>query len=75
MAPSTYNVIATEAKFPHRLRFTSLHNRGRGVSIPCDVGGKVDLDGLPERLRLAYVGARAMVGRDYSFPTVELATA
>jgi hypothetical protein len=75
MTPSASNVIATAATFPHQLRFISLHNRGRGVSIPCDVGGKVDLDGLSERLRLAYFGARAMVGRDYSCPTVELATA
>jgi len=66
---------ATAATFPHQLRFTSLHDRGRAVSIPCDVGGNVDLDGLTERLRSAYFGARAMIGRDYACPTVQLAVA
>lgn len=56
----------------HLLRFTSLHDRGRGVSVPCDDTGTVDMDSLTQRLLIAYLGARAMVGREYSFPTVEL---
>ena len=55
----------------HLLRFTSLHDRGRGVSVPCDAAGNVDMDSLTDRLRNAYLGARAMVGREYSFPTVQ----
>jgi hypothetical protein len=57
----------------HELRFVSLHHPGRGVAVPCDEHGQVDLTSLTERLRIAYFGARAMVGRDYAFPTVQLA--
>ena len=68
-------LLAAPATLPYQLRFTSLHNRGRAISLPCDVGGNVDLDRLTERLRVAYFGARAMVGRDYSCPTVQLEVA
>ena len=45
----------------HVLRFDSLFHPGRGVAVPCDASGQVDLDTLTERLRNAYLGARAMV--------------
>lgn len=54
----------------HELRFDSLFHPGRGVSVPCDADGRVDLDGLSDRLRNAYLGARAMVGWEYAYPTV-----
>jgi hypothetical protein len=54
----------------YELRFDSAYKPGRGVSIPCDDAGRVDLDALSERLRTAYLGARAMVGREYLYPTV-----
>lgn len=57
--------------FSHELHFVSLHNPGRGLVVPCDAQGHVDLDTLSERLRTAYLGARALVGRDYAFPTVQ----
>ena len=41
--------------------------------MPCSESGKVDLDRLTERLRVAYLGARAMVGREYAHPTVQRA--
>ncbi|WP_372662770.1 hypothetical protein [Hydrogenophaga sp.] len=56
----------------NQLLFASLFNPGRGVSIPCDADGAVDLNELSERLRNAYLGARALVGREYAFPTVEV---
>lgn len=59
----------------HLLRFTSLHDRGRAVTVPCDAAGIVDMDSLTARLLLAYLGARALVGRDYSCPTVQVAHA
>ncbi len=62
-----------QAKFAHELRFTSLHHPGRCVAVPCDAAGRVDLDGLNERLRNAYLGARAMIGREYLYPTVQRA--
>ena len=55
----------------HELRFASAYHPGRGVSVPCDERGQVDLDALPDRLRTAYLGARAMVGREYLCPTVQ----
>jgi len=54
------------------LLFASLYTPGRGVSVPCDQAGKVDIDSLTQRLRHMYFGARAMVGREYSCPTVQL---
>lgn len=55
----------------HELRFVSLFDPGRAIAFPCDAEGHVDLDGLPERLKVAYLGARAMIGREYRFPVVE----
>ena len=54
----------------HQLRFESLFNPGRGVAVPCDARGQVDLDALSERQKLAYLGARALVGREYAYPVV-----
>lgn len=71
------NPIAHPAPHPaaptgsHVLRFDSLFHPGRGVAVPCDASGHVDLDTLSERLRNAYLGARAMVGREYACPTVQ----
>lgn len=55
----------------HELRFDSAYHPGRGIAIPCDAAGQVDLDALPSTLRNAYLGARARVGRDYLYPTVQ----
>lgn len=49
----------------------SLQDRGRGIAVPCDVAGIVDIDSLTEGLRNAYSGAPAMVGREYGTPTVQ----
>lgn len=57
----------------HLLRFMSLYDRGRSVSIPCDETGNVDMNSLTEGLRVTYLGARAMVGREYACPTVQIA--
>lgn len=57
----------------HLLRFTSLHDRGRAIAVPCDQAGNVDIDSLSQRLRNTYFGARTLVGREYSCPVVEVA--
>jgi hypothetical protein len=57
----------------YELRFESLTNAGRGYSFPCDASGKVDMDALSERGRNSYLGARALVGRDFAFPVVKVA--
>jgi hypothetical protein len=54
------------------LRFQSLHRQGRGWAFPCNARGEVDLDRLGERARDNYLFARALMGRDYSFPRVEV---
>lgn len=53
------------------LRFTSLYNPGRGIAVPCDEAGLVDIDSLTQGLRTAYFFARTMIGREYSLPRVQ----
>lgn len=55
----------------HHLLFASLFHPGRGISVPCDAHGVVHMDELSERLKNAYLGARALVGREYALPIVE----
>ena len=67
---------ASKASAPavaHELHFASIYNPGREVVVPCDPSGHVDMDSLTERLKTAYLGARAMVGREYLYPRVERA--
>ena len=71
MGSETLAHLATVNAFSHELRFASLFHPGRGVVVPCDETGKVELDSLSERLRIAYFGARALIGREYSYPTVQ----
>ena len=54
------------------LRFESLFDGGRALAFECDAGGHVDLDALSERAKLNYLYARAVVGRDFAMPRVEL---
>jgi hypothetical protein len=65
----TQTVVRAQAAY--ELRFASLFHPGRGVTVPCDCAGQVDLQALPERLRRAYFGACAMVGREYAYPVVQ----
>jgi hypothetical protein len=53
------------------LRFRSLFNAGRALAFPCGPDGTVDLDGLSEQARCSYLGARALIGRDFAYPVVE----
>lgn len=74
-APSLFPRAACDATTgAHRLRFLSFYDCGRDVSIPCDEDGNVDMNTLTERLRNTYLGARAMVGREYACPTVQIET-
>ena len=62
------------ATFGHyQLRFQSLFDSGRGFAFPCDHEGHVDLDAMSERARNNYFYARAMIGRELTFPAVEAA--
>jgi hypothetical protein len=64
---------AAQTRGLHELRFASMHDPGRALVVPCDASGTVDLDSLSDRLRDAYLSARALTGREYLFPTVQLA--
>jgi hypothetical protein len=55
----------------YRLRFASLLPEGPCVSIPCDTHGEVDLNNLSVGLKNVYLGARALVGWEFDWPTVE----
>ena len=54
-----------------QLHYRNLFDPGRGFVFPCDERGLVDMDSLPERARLNYLYARAMVGKELEWPSVE----
>lgn len=56
----------------YEIRFRSLFQPGRGVSFPCDAHGRVCIEALSERGRLAYAQACAGVGLEYATPDVML---
>jgi hypothetical protein len=53
------------------LCFRPLADSGRSFRFPCDAGGRVNLDGMSERVRNNYFYARAMIGRELERPAVE----
>ena len=55
----------------YELRFKSLHKQGRGRAFPSDAQGHVDLDRMSERARNNYFFARALMGRELAFPSVQ----
>ena len=55
-----------------QLRYESLHQAGHCLSFPCDEDGDIDIDALPERARLNYFAARAMIGREFAYPVIEV---
>lgn len=62
------STLSTAAAY--ELRFVCLNSDGREVGVPCDSGGRVNLDSLSERARIGYLGARALVGCEYASPVV-----
>lgn len=57
------------------IRYQSLFHEGRGLSFPCDAQGHVLLDSLSERALENYLYARAVVGREYAYPSIRPAGA
>ncbi|MES2951681.1 MAG: hypothetical protein V4858_24400 [Pseudomonadota bacterium] len=72
METHTFVQPRDQEKNSHELIFGSLYTHGRGVVVPCDETGNVDIDSLTQRMRDTYLGARAMIGREYSYPTVRV---
>lgn len=60
--------------YSHELRYRSLFIVGRSLVFPCDSEGHVPLDMLSKRALENYLYARAMVGREYAFPSVNAST-
>jgi hypothetical protein len=56
----------------YEIRYQSLFSEGRALSLPCDAQGHVELDGLSEKARGNYIYARALVGREFATPSVEV---
>jgi len=52
------------------LRFQSLFDAGRFYAFPCDARGNVDMDSLSDKARENYLYARAVIGREFSYPAV-----
>ena len=52
------------------IRYQSLFSQGRALSFPCDAEGHVELDALSDRARDNYLYARAVVGREYAYPSI-----
>ncbi len=57
----------------HALRFRSLFREGRGLAFPCDPQGQVNLDALSRAALNNYLYARAVMGREFAWPSVEAA--
>jgi len=53
------------------LLFRPLFPAGRAFAFRCDPQGRVDLDTLSERARNNYFYARAMIGRELTYPSVQ----
>lgn len=62
---------ATSLCYGYRLQFPSLKQRGEVLAFPCDVQGRVDLDGLSRRSFNDYLFARALVGWVFGAPSVQ----
>lgn len=61
-----------ESDLQYEIRFPSLYREGHALAFPCDREGHVDLDALSERAKGNYLFARAMVGREFATPCVQL---
>ena len=64
---------SSSSKSGFQLCFRALRS-GSDFAFPCDAEGHVDLDQMSERTRNNYFYARAMMGREVSYPAVEAAT-
>ena len=61
---------SVQYELAYEVRFDSLFRPGRALVFPCDAQGHVDIDLLSEPARANYLFARAMIGREFSYPCV-----
>lgn len=62
--------ITAHADRQYELCFRSLSDPSQALGFPCDANGRVDLDTLSERVRIAYFYARTVIGREFAMPAV-----
>jgi hypothetical protein len=58
----------------YELRFQSFSDPARALAFPCDASGRVDMDALCSRTRNNYLYARAVMGWEFSQPSVRTCT-
>src|SRR5262249_24605559 len=70
--PSQEIAMTTEtlARNDYELFYPSLFDAGYALAFPCDLSGKVDMDGLGRKALANYLYARAFVGREFECPSV-----
>jgi hypothetical protein len=56
----------------YELRYRSLFTAGRAFAFPCNALGEVPIDDLSASALDNYLYARAVVGLEYAFPSIEL---
>jgi hypothetical protein len=61
---------ASQTSTGWELRFDALFDGRRGFAFPCNAEGRVDMDALGERALNNYLYARAMIGREVTWPNV-----
>jgi len=66
------NTLIASSSARYELRFQSLFHEGRALAFPCDARGQVHLDSLSDSARNNYLYARAVVGREYAAPAIQL---
>lgn len=66
-------LMTSQLECDWELCFRSLFDDGKALAFPCSANGVVDMDSLSERARCNYLFARAVVGRQFAWPTVRAA--
>ena len=67
---NAYTALQLRTNF--RLRFRPLNPNVSPYAVPCDAAGHVDLDALTDEARNDYFFARAVIGRQFALPAIEL---
>jgi hypothetical protein len=66
------NAQTHPAAHHYSLQFKSLCGWRHDLAFPCDGQGHVDIDELSDRTRNDYLFARALIGKDFERPAVQV---
>jgi hypothetical protein len=67
------SAVASSRSSQYELRFCPLGKSARAFAFRCDASGHVDLDRLSSRERDNYLYARVTIGREFTWPSVQVA--